>query len=82
MITNIEFNVLNVMSSKEGHWTWRTLDITLHSKNIPGFSHVFEIVNKLAEEGLVHIEDGGHPTMKFYRVSEKGYQLLKESNKD
>ena len=80
MITNIEFNVLKVMASKECKWTWMTLDRTLHSNNIPGFSHVVEIVNKLSLVGLVCIEDSGHPSMPYYRVSEKGYNLLKEAN--
>ena len=82
MITNIEFNVLNVMSSKEAPWNWMTLDRTLHANNIPGFSHVVEIVTNLAKEGLVLIEDSGHPSMPHYRVSEKGYKLLKDSNND
>lgn len=80
MITTIEFNVLKVMASKECKWTWMTLDRTLHSNNIPGFSYVVKIVNTLASEGLVNFEDSGHPSMPYYRVSEKGHQLLSEMN--
>lgn len=78
MITNTEFNVLKVMASKKCKWTWMTLDRTLHSNNIPGFSYVVQIVNNLSKEGLVCIEDSGHPSMPYYRVSDKGYKLLQE----
>ena len=54
------------------------LDRALSFKGIPGFSNVVNIVNKLASEGLVNIEDSGHKSMPYYRVSEQGYKLLKK----
>ena len=47
---------------------------------MPGFSQVVKIINSLASEGLVNIEDSGHPSMPYYRVSQKGHDLLREVN--
>jgi len=77
MITNIELNVLKVMASKECNWNWMNLDRTLATRQIPGFSYVVKIVNSLASEGLVDILDSGHPSMPHYRVSEKGFELVR-----
>ncbi|MEY8712313.1 MarR family transcriptional regulator [Mangrovibacter phragmitis] len=76
MITDIELNVLKVMASKQRDWNWMNLDRTLSTKGIPGFSNVVNIVRNLAKEGFVNIEDSGHPSMPFYRVTAKGHQLL------
>lgn len=78
MITEIELNVLKVMAEKDINWNWMNLDHALSFKGIPGFSNVVNIVNKLASEGLVNIEDSGHKSMPYYRVSEQGYKLLKK----
>ena len=78
MITEIELNVLKVMAEKDINWNWMNLDRALSFKGIPGFSKVVNIVNKLASEGLVNIEDSGHKSMPYYRVSEQGYKLLKK----
>ena len=78
MITEIELNVLKVMAVKDINWNWMNLDRALSFKGIPGFSNVVNIVNKLASEGLVNIEDSGHKSMPYYRVSEQGYKLLKK----
>ncbi|CAM4076718.1 MULTISPECIES: MarR family transcriptional regulator [Lelliottia] len=80
MITTIELNVLKVLASKDYKWTWMSLDRTLHAKNIPGFCYVVDIVNSLESKGLVNFEDSGHPSMPYYRVSEKGHQLLSDVN--
>lgn len=78
MITEIELNVLKVMAEKDINWNWMNLDRALSFRGIPGFSNVVNIVNKLASEGLVNIEDSGHKSMPYYRVSEQGYKLLKK----
>ncbi|MBJ8838802.1 MarR family transcriptional regulator [Citrobacter freundii] len=78
MITEIELNVLKVMAEKDINWNWMNLDRALSFKGIPSFSNVVNIVNKLASEGLVNIEDSGHKSMPYYRVSEQGYKLLKK----
>ena len=78
MITEIELNVLKVMAEKDINWNWMNLDRALSFKGIPGFSNVVNIVNKLASEGFVNIEDSGHKSMPYYRVSEQGYKLLKK----
>ncbi|RVR87926.1 MarR family transcriptional regulator, partial [Citrobacter freundii] len=52
------------------------LDRTLSIRQIPGFGNVVNIVNKLANEGLVIIEDSGNKSMPHYHVSEKGYNLV------
>ena len=78
MITETELNVLKVMAEKDINWNWMNLDRALSFKGIPGFSNVVNIVNKLAREGLVNIEDSGHKSMPYYRVSEQGYKLLKK----
>ena len=78
MITEIELNVLKVMAEKDINWNWMNLDRALSFKGIPGFSNVVNIVNKLASDGLVNIEDSGHKSMPYYRVSEQGYKLLKK----
>ena len=80
MITETELNVLKVMAEKDINWNWMNLDRTLSMKRIPGFSNVVNIVNKLASEGLVNIEDSGHKSMLHYHVSEQGYRLLKKEN--
>ncbi|ELY4524728.1 MarR family transcriptional regulator [Cronobacter turicensis] len=80
MTTTTEFNVLKVMASKERDWNWMNLDRELTMRNVPGFSQVVEIVNRLASDGLVNIEDSGNPSMPYYRVSQKGLDLLKEIN--
>ncbi|EPR1454808.1 TPA: MarR family transcriptional regulator [Citrobacter koseri] len=80
MITETELNVLKVMAEKDINWNWMNLDRTLSMKRIPGFSNVVNIVNKLASEGLVNIEDSGHKSMPHYHVSEQGYRLLKKEN--
>ncbi|AYL48727.1 MarR family transcriptional regulator [Citrobacter freundii] len=78
MITETELNVLKVMAEKDINWNWMNLDRALSFKGIPGFSNVVNIVNKLASEGLVNIEDSGHKSMPYYRVLEQGYKLLKK----
>ncbi|EOU9522930.1 MarR family transcriptional regulator [Cronobacter turicensis] len=80
MMTTTEFNVLKVMASKDRDWNWMNLDRELTMRNVPGFSQVVEIVNSLASDGLVNIEDSGNPSMPYYRVSQKGLDLLKEVN--
>ncbi|MCZ7834224.1 MarR family transcriptional regulator [Atlantibacter hermannii] len=80
MITNTEINVLKVMASKTCDWNWMNLDRALATQGIPGFSNVVNIINNLSHEGLVNIEDSGHPSMPYYRVTEKGHQLLREIN--
>ncbi|EPV9085206.1 MarR family transcriptional regulator, partial [Shigella sonnei] len=50
-------------------------------RQIPGFGNVVNIVNKLANEGLVIIEDSGHKSMPHYHVTEKGYNFVKSENK-
>ncbi|RIH41089.1 hypothetical protein UQ79_16415, partial [Shigella dysenteriae] len=52
-----------------------------HYRQIPGFGNVVNIVNKLANEGLVIIEDSGHKSMPHYHVTEKGYNFVKSENK-
>ena len=59
MITETEINVLKVMAEKDINWNWMNLDRTLSIRQIPGFGNVVNIVNKLANEGLVIIEDSG-----------------------
>jgi DNA-binding PadR family transcriptional regulator len=66
------------MASKTCNWNWKNLDRGLSINNIPGFSRVVEIINRLSAEGLVNIEDSGHPSMPRYRVSEKGFKLLRD----
>ncbi|MDO1635446.1 MarR family transcriptional regulator, partial [Escherichia coli] len=73
MISKNELKVLNVMTEKDINWSWMKLDRTLSIRQIPGFGNVVNIVNKLANEGLVIIEGGGNRSMPHYRVSEKGY---------
>ena len=80
MITEAELNVLKVMAEKDINWNWMNLDRALSFRGIPGFSNVVNIVNKLASEGLVNIEDSGHKSMPYYRVSEQGYKLLKNNS--
>ena len=81
VITKNELNVLNVMTEKDINWNWMNLDRTLSIMQIPGFGNVVNIVNKLANEGLVIIEDSGHKSMPYYHVSEKGYNLVQRENK-
>ncbi|HED3853297.1 MarR family transcriptional regulator [Enterobacter soli] len=78
MITETDLNVLKFMASKTCNWNWKNLDRGLSINNIPGFSRVVEIINRLSAEGLVNIEDSGHPSMPRYRVSEKGFKLLRD----
>lgn len=82
MITETELNVLKVMAEKDINWNWMNLDRTLSMKRIPGFSNVVNIVNKLASECLVNIEDSGHKSMPYYCVSENGYRLIKNTDTD
>ena len=82
MITKTELNVLKVMAEKDINWNWMNLDRALSIKKIPGFSNVVNIVNKLASEGLVNIEDSGNKSMPYYRVSEKGSRLIKNTDAD
>ena len=77
VITKNELNVLNVMTEKDINWNWMNLDRTLSIRQIPGFGNVVNIVNKLANEGLVIIEE----SMPHYHVSEKGYNLVQRENK-
>lgn len=58
------------MTEKDINWNWMNLDRTLSIRQIPGFGNVVNIVNKLANEGLVIIEDSGHKSMPHYHVSE------------
>lgn len=81
VITKNELNVLNVMTEKDINWNWMNLDRTLSIRQIPGFGNVVNIVNKLANEGLVIIEDSGNKSMPHYHVSEKGYNLVQHENK-
>jgi len=78
MITETDLNVLKFMASKTCNWNWKNLDRGLSINNIPGFSRVVEIINRLSAEGLVSIEDSGHPSMPRYRVSEKGFKLFRD----
>jgi len=55
MITETEINILKVMAEKDINWNWMNLDRTLSIRQIPGFGNVVNIVNKLANEGLVII---------------------------
>ncbi|MCZ4675519.1 MarR family transcriptional regulator [Citrobacter sedlakii] len=80
MITETDLNVLKYMASKICDWNWKNLDRGLAINNIPGFSYVVDIINRLSDEGLVNIEDSGHPSMPRYRVSEKGFKLLENLN--
>lgn len=80
MVTETDINVLKFMASKTCNWNWKNLDRGLAINNIPGFSRVVEIVKRLSDEGLVNIEDSGHPSMPRYQVSEKGFKLLEELN--
>ena len=63
MITETEINVLKVMAEKDINWNWMNLDRTLSIRQIPGFGNVVNIVNKLANEGLVIIEDSGRTSL-------------------
>ena len=81
MITETEINVLKVMAEKDINCNWMNLDRTLSIRQIPGFGNVVNIVNKLANEGLVIIEDSGHKSMPHYHVTEKGYNFVKSENK-
>ena len=80
MTTEIEFNVLKVMASKSRDWNWMNLDRELSIRKVPGFSQVVKIVNSLANQGLVNIEDSSNASMPYYRVTSKGFDLLKEAN--
>jgi len=71
LITNIVLNLLKFMAEKHINLNGMNLDRTLSFKEIPGFSNVVNIVNKLASEGLVNIEDSGHKSMLYYRISEQ-----------
>lgn len=77
-ITNIEFNVLRVMSEKDIDWTWMLLDRTLATRGIPGFSNVANIVTNLMNDGLVDAVYDNNPSRPRYRVSEQGHQLLRQ----
>lgn len=80
MITNIEFNVLRVMTEKDIDWTWMLLDRTLATRGIPGFSNVVNIVTNLMNNGLVDAVYNDNPSRPRYRVSEQGHQLLTQMN--
>ena len=79
-ITNIEFNVLRVMSEKDIDWTWMILDRTLATRGIPGFSNVANIVTNLMNDGLVDAVYNDNTSRPRYRVSEQGHQLLRQMN--
>lgn len=80
MTTEIEFNVLKVMASKNRDWNWMNLDRELSIRKVSGFSHVVKIVNSLANQGLVNIEESSNTSMPYYRVTPKGSNLLKDAN--
>ncbi|ASE82765.1 MULTISPECIES: hypothetical protein [Citrobacter] len=76
-ITIIEFNVLKVMAEKDINWNWMVLDRTLTTRNIPGFSNVANIVTILVNHGLVDVVYGKDKSRPRYRVSQNGFDFLK-----
>lgn len=80
MISKIEFDVLNVMSLKEGDWNWYVLDRVLSTRNIPGFGYVPKIVNRLVEEGFVDVINDPESPRQTFIVSAKGHDFLKVHN--
>ena len=78
MITKTELSVLKVMASKDIEWNWLVLDRILAVRQIPGYSNVVNIVNRLAKEGLVDIVTDEATSKSRYHVTQKGIGVAKE----
>ncbi|MDU2847833.1 MarR family transcriptional regulator [Citrobacter sp.] len=80
IITTVEINLLKVMAEKDIDWNWIVLDRTLAVRKIPGFSNVANIVTSLVNNGLVDIVYNEDKSRQRYRVSENGFNFLKEQS--
>lgn len=79
MVNMTELNILKLLASRNDvNWTWYNLDRAMTGRNMEGVGHVARHVTNLSNEGLVFFEDSGHPSMPYYRLSDKGYKLLQE----
>lgn len=80
IITTVEISLLKVMAEKDIDWNWMVLDRTLAVRKIPGFSNVANIVTSLVNNGLVDIVYNEDKSRQRYRVSENGFNFLKNQS--
>lgn len=83
MVNMTELNILKLLASRNDiNWTWYNLDRAMSNRKMDGVGYVARLVMNLAEAGLVDIVPSDSTSMDYYRVSEKGHQLLREINED
>ena len=80
MITETELNVLKVMAVKVIDWNWIALDRALYARGVSGFGNVANIVTNLVNNGLVDIVNNEDKSRQRYRVSEYGFNFLKNQS--
>lgn len=81
MVNTTELNILKLLASRDDvNWTWYNLDRAMTSRNMDGIGNVARLVDNLSKTGLVDIIPSGNVSMPYYRVSQKGYNLLEEVN--
>ncbi|MDM2872280.1 MULTISPECIES: MarR family transcriptional regulator [Citrobacter] len=80
MITETELNVLKVMAEKDIDWNWIALDSALYTRGVSGFGNVANIVTNLVNNGLVDIVNNEDKSRQRYRVSEYGFNFLKNQS--
>ncbi|CAM7421567.1 MULTISPECIES: hypothetical protein [Citrobacter] len=78
MVNETEFNILKLLASRvDVKWNWYTLDRAMSSREMDGIGNVARLVKNLEEQGLVDFIPSTVPSMPTYRVSEKGYEYIK-----
>ncbi|HHG8956104.1 TPA: hypothetical protein ACPYVY_005060, partial [Citrobacter freundii] len=81
MVNNTELNILKLLASRDDvNWTWYNLDRAMSIRKMDGIGNVARLVSNLSEAGLVDIVPGTTGGMNYYRVSEKGHNLLNDIN--
>ncbi|EAO5293488.1 hypothetical protein E8K36_23175 [Salmonella enterica] len=79
MVNHTELNILKLLASRDDvNWTWYNLDRAMSIKKMDGIGNVARLVDNMFKAGLVDIVPSGTSSgMDYYRVSERGHQLLK-----
>ena len=71
---------MKVMAEKDIDWNWIALDCALYTRGVPGFGNVANIVTDLVNNGLVDIVYNEDKSRQRYRVSEYGFNFLKNQS--